>query len=166
MQQVIVQLFNGLGNQLFQYAAGRSLARRLGASLRLVHAAPRPSQPELYRPLLLQHFGIREHIGPMTSLDRLVVSVKPRFRLPGQIVRSTMGIQLLRQDPNEVSDVFDFDVDSRARSLGSVAVRDVVLRLEPVLVVCGHIHASGGQQARLGRSPVVNAGPAGVEWEV
>ncbi|MGA8706172.1 MAG: alpha-1,2-fucosyltransferase [Steroidobacteraceae bacterium] len=115
MQQVIVQLFNGLGNQLFQYAAGRSLARRLGASLRLVHAAPRPSQPESYRPLLLQHFGIREHIGSMTSLDRLVVSVKPRFRLPSQIVRSTMGIQLLRQDPNDVSDMFDFDVDPRAR---------------------------------------------------
>jgi Icc-related predicted phosphoesterase len=58
------------------------------------------------------------------------------------------------------------DVDSRGRSLGSVAVRDAVLRLGPRLVVCGHIHASGGRQARLGRPPVVNAGPAGVEWEV
>jgi Icc-related predicted phosphoesterase len=58
------------------------------------------------------------------------------------------------------------DVDSHGRSLGSVAVHDAVLRLEPLLVVCGHIHACGGQQARLGRSPIVNAGPAGVEWEV
>ncbi len=58
------------------------------------------------------------------------------------------------------------DVDSRGRSLGSAAVRDAVLRCEPLLVVCGHIHASAGQHALLGRSPVVNAGPEGVEWEV
>lgn len=113
--QVIVQLFNGLGNQLFQYAAGRSLARTLGASLRLIHNEPRPAQPGPYRPLLLQHFAIREHIGPMSSLDRLVVSIKPRFRIPSQIVRSTMGIQLLRQDPNEVARVFDFSIDPKAR---------------------------------------------------
>jgi len=58
------------------------------------------------------------------------------------------------------------DEDSRGRSLGSVAVRDAVLRLGPRLVVCGHIHASGGKQILLGGSPVVNAGPAGVGWEV
>jgi hypothetical protein len=58
------------------------------------------------------------------------------------------------------------DVDSRGRSLGSVAVRDAVDRQEPLLVVCGHIHACAGQHIRLGRSVVVNAGPAGVEWEV
>jgi uncharacterized protein len=57
-------------------------------------------------------------------------------------------------------------VDSRGRSLGSVAVRDAVLRQGPRLVVCGHIHACGGQQALLGRSPVVNAGPGGAEWEL
>ena len=55
------------------------------------------------------------------------------------------------------------DVDSRGRSLGSVAVRDAVLRLEPRLVVCGHIHVSSAQHAMLSCSPVVNAGPAGVE---
>ncbi len=58
------------------------------------------------------------------------------------------------------------DVDSHGRSLGSVAVREAVLRTEPALVVCGHIHACGGQHVLLGRSPVVNAGPAGIEWEV
>lgn len=58
------------------------------------------------------------------------------------------------------------DVDSRGRSLGSAAVRDAVLRLQPCLVVCGHIHASAGQHALLGCSPVVNAGLAGFEWEL
>jgi Icc-related predicted phosphoesterase len=58
------------------------------------------------------------------------------------------------------------DVSSTGRSLGSVAVRDAVLRLRPLLVVCGHIHESQGQQAMLGPSPVVNAGPKGVVWEL
>lgn len=56
------------------------------------------------------------------------------------------------------------DTDQRGRSLGSVTVRDIVLRRRPRLVVCGHIHASGGQKAWLGETPVVNAGPAGMEW--
>lgn len=56
------------------------------------------------------------------------------------------------------------DVSSGGRSLGSVAVRDAVLSRRPRLVVCGHIHASAGQQALLGNSPVVNAGPDGAEW--
>ena len=58
------------------------------------------------------------------------------------------------------------DVSAGGRSLGSVAVRDAVVRLRPVLVVCGHIHACAGQQADIGPSPVVNAGPGGVEWEL
>jgi Icc-related predicted phosphoesterase len=56
------------------------------------------------------------------------------------------------------------DVSTSGRSLGSVAVREAVVRRRPRLVVCGHIHACAGQQAMLGRTPVVNAGPGGVEW--
>jgi uncharacterized protein len=58
------------------------------------------------------------------------------------------------------------DVSSSGRSLGSTAVRDCILRTRPRLVVCGHIHASGGQQALLGQTSVVNAGPEGVLWEL
>ena len=35
--------------------------------------------------------------------------------------------------------------------------------LRPRLVVCGHIHGSAGEPAMIGGTPVVNAGPAGVE---
>jgi Icc-related predicted phosphoesterase len=58
------------------------------------------------------------------------------------------------------------DVDSGGRSLGSAAVREAVLRVRPKLVVCGHIHACAGQQAAIGPSVVVNAGPGGLEWEL
>lgn len=56
------------------------------------------------------------------------------------------------------------DKDSGGRSLGSTAVREAVERRRPRLVVCGHIHQSAGQEARLGESPVVNAGPNGTSW--
>ena len=58
------------------------------------------------------------------------------------------------------------DRDSRGRSLGSVAVRDAVIRARPALVVCGHIHGSAGLCESVGGSPVVNAGPVGVDWEL
>jgi Icc-related predicted phosphoesterase len=56
------------------------------------------------------------------------------------------------------------DVDAGGRSLGSTAVRAAIDRVAPRLVVCGHIHASGGRDAWIGETPVVNAGPRGVSW--
>ncbi len=56
------------------------------------------------------------------------------------------------------------DASSSGQSLGSASVRRAVEQKQPVLVVCGHIHASGGQQAMLEQTPVVNAGPRGIEW--
>ncbi|MDX1520548.1 MAG: metallophosphoesterase family protein [Anaerolineae bacterium] len=58
------------------------------------------------------------------------------------------------------------DVSSSGRSLGSVAVRAAIERLQPRLVVCGHIHASAGQHQMIGDTPVVNAGPDGLMWEL
>jgi Icc-related predicted phosphoesterase len=58
------------------------------------------------------------------------------------------------------------DRSSGGRSLGSVAVREAVARTRPRLVVCGHIHGCAGQQALLGPTPVINAGPGGFDWEL
>jgi Icc-related predicted phosphoesterase len=58
------------------------------------------------------------------------------------------------------------DLSSRGQSLGSVAVRAAIERVRPALVVCGHIHGSAGQQAVLGSTPVINAGPDGIEWQL
>lgn len=57
------------------------------------------------------------------------------------------------------------DEPAPGRSLGSTAVRDTVIRVEPRLVVCGHIHACAGQRAKIGKTPIINAGPAGVVFE-
>lgn len=53
------------------------------------------------------------------------------------------------------------DVSSRGQSIGSTAVLAAIERIRPLLVVCGHVHASAGQKGMIGTTPVVNAGPAG-----
>ncbi|MCA9096457.1 MAG: metallophosphoesterase [Planctomycetaceae bacterium] len=58
------------------------------------------------------------------------------------------------------------DVTSSGKSIGSSAVREAILRLTPRLVVCGHVHHSAGESARLGNSPVINVGPAGMVVEL
>jgi len=58
------------------------------------------------------------------------------------------------------------DVSSSGSSLGSIAVRDATIRTKPRLVVCGHIHGSEGKTTFIGRTPVVNAGPAGIIWTI
>lgn len=58
------------------------------------------------------------------------------------------------------------DVSSRGLSLGSVAVRETIEAKEPRLVVCGHIHESGGKSETIGETTVVNAGPAGLMFEL
>ncbi len=45
------------------------------------------------------------------------------------------------------------------RHVGSVTVREYCLREEPIAVLCGHIHEARSI-SRLGRTVVVNAGPA------
>ncbi len=58
------------------------------------------------------------------------------------------------------------DSDGSGRHLGSRAVLETVTRCQPALVVCGHVHASWGDESLIGDSPVINAGPAGRTFEV
>jgi len=58
------------------------------------------------------------------------------------------------------------DVSSSGVSLGSASVREAIVEKHPLLVVCGHIHENAGRHAMLGRTPVVNAGPGGIVWNL
>jgi Icc-related predicted phosphoesterase len=58
------------------------------------------------------------------------------------------------------------DTSSRGENLGSEAVRATIATKKPRLAVCGHIHDSAGKHDRLGDTPVVNAGPAGIVWQL
>lgn len=57
------------------------------------------------------------------------------------------------------------DLSSGGQHLGSKTVRRVIDEKSPHLVVCGHIHESGGRMEKLGRTAVVNAGPNGFYFE-
>lgn len=57
------------------------------------------------------------------------------------------------------------DRDSRGRHLGSTAIREAIEENTPMLTVCGHIHGSWGEQATLGPTTVINAGPDGRFWD-
>jgi Icc-related predicted phosphoesterase len=58
------------------------------------------------------------------------------------------------------------DLSSDGRHLGSQAVREVIQVRRPRLVVCGHIHGSAGQIESLSESTIINAGPAGIVWNL
>lgn len=51
------------------------------------------------------------------------------------------------------------DRTSRGESVGSVAIRAAIERIQPALALCGHIHDSWGQEGLIGRTRVVNLGP-------
>lgn len=46
-------------------------------------------------------------------------------------------------------------------SLGSKAILAAIEEKQPVLTVCGHIHESWGKESRVGKTEIVNLGPAG-----
>ena len=52
------------------------------------------------------------------------------------------------------------------RSLGSEALLAAVERVQPRVAVCGHIHECAGQEAWIGPTRVVNAGPDGIYLDV
>ena len=58
------------------------------------------------------------------------------------------------------------DRASSGQSVGSTAVRDAIERLQPRIVVCGHVHDSWGREGMIGPTRVVNAGPSGVWLEL
>ncbi len=58
------------------------------------------------------------------------------------------------------------DCSSHGKHLGSTAVRKTVEDKSPKLVVCGHIHESGGKMLRFGDTMVINAGPNGIIYQV
>lgn len=70
------------------------------------------------------------------------------------------GILITHSPPSGALD------ESSGKSLGSIAIREVVLLKKPLLVVCGHIHESSGKHIVLGKSAIINAGPAGLFWEL
>lgn len=58
------------------------------------------------------------------------------------------------------------DRTSRGDSVGSTAIYSAIERIQPKLAVCGHIHDCWGERGMIGRTEVVNLGPAGTWFEI
>lgn len=55
------------------------------------------------------------------------------------------------------------DTTSQGQSVGSDAVRAAAERIQPQLLLCGHVHDCWGARGRIGKTEVANLGPA-VNW--
>ena len=71
------------------------------------------------------------------------------------------GVLISHSPPKDI-----LDLSSDGRRLGSTALRDTLIDKNPLLVICGHIHASAGQIDRFGESTIINAGPEGIIWNL
>jgi Icc-related predicted phosphoesterase len=58
------------------------------------------------------------------------------------------------------------DISSSGKSLGSLAIREVLETKRIKLLICGHIHASSGKIQRSGHTDVINAGAYGVVYKL
>lgn len=117
--QIVVRQISGLGNQLFQYAAGQYYARRYGASLRVVVETPQKSTSHGYpRPVLLSNFSIPEPIDVMHFRDRLFLSKKKSL----QPLLSRMKHVLRTQ-------VFEENFSMRYQFLQDIPIQDNVQTL-------------------------------------
>jgi len=99
--EIVVRQTSGLGNQLFQYAAGQNLAKKHGASLRIAHELDKNihlhGSP---RPVMLQKFSITAPIGEADGFDRFILSVRPRLRMITDVVCGLRRIQIFREPAN------------------------------------------------------------------
>ena len=78
---IIVKLMGGLGNQLFQYAAGRAASLRTSGALRVdLRVYKKPIVTDTYRKYELNEFGIS--VCEASWRDLLRVVGPPRFALP------------------------------------------------------------------------------------
>jgi hypothetical protein len=163
--QIVVRQTSGLGNQLFQYAAGRYLAKKYAGSLRIAHELPKNLTIHgASRPVLLRKFAISAPIGQANAFDRFVLSTRPLLATPARIARAACKIQVIREDPSPLLLHPDLEVDVGSRAVYLLGywqvysmVRDVEgelrVELSPVEPL-GRRSMQVAEQIRAARNPV------------
>lgn len=96
--EIVVRQISGLGNQLFQYAAGRFYAKKYKASFRI--AIDLPKRAQSYgspRPFLLSKFAIAAPGRELSRLDRLLLSENRLYKPAATIAREVLKVQVIRE---------------------------------------------------------------------
>jgi hypothetical protein len=103
-RRLIVRCNGGLGNQIFQYAAGLYFAQRNSMSLEILrpHSPPDASVPkEFVRPFQLDDFSFEVKSRPSTWVDRFYTSPKPVLRSMRDMFRGITRAKLIEESsPN------------------------------------------------------------------
>ena len=96
--EIAVRQISGLGNQLFQYAAGRYYATRHNAFLRVaVDPAERAFSYGAPRPFLLAHFAIRAPHAYLTAAEEMLLHRGKRHRAVTALPRLALGLQIIEE---------------------------------------------------------------------
>jgi hypothetical protein len=101
-RRLIVRCNGGLGNQIFQYAAGLYFAQRASMSLEILrpHNSPDASFPNKFsRPFQLDDFCFDVKSRPSTWVDRFYTSPKPVLRSMRETFRGIARAQLIEEGP-------------------------------------------------------------------
>jgi hypothetical protein len=85
---IIVRLFGGLGNQMFQYAVGRALAYRIDTELKLDISDYNGNPLRQYN---LFPFNIIENFATMSDLDRVRKSFFAGVKSPIRLLKETLN---------------------------------------------------------------------------
>jgi hypothetical protein len=102
--KIVLRESEGLGNQLFQYAAVRYYAKRYGAEIKIaVH--PNATCNGYPRPCQLQHFSIQAPMEERTLWGRFLCTDKPWLKAVSDPFRKVFRIQVCNE---QIQDRFCF----------------------------------------------------------
>jgi hypothetical protein len=89
--EIVVYAYSGLGNQLFQYAAGYYYATKYRADLRIIKSPRRELSLGSPRPFQLQEFRISAPIGTATFVDQLLSARNPKITRASELISVFMN---------------------------------------------------------------------------
>lgn len=96
--EIVVRQISGLGNQLFQYAAGRFYAKKYGGGLRIAtDPAKRAVSYGSPRPFLLSKFAIEAATRELGRLDRLFLAERRVYWPTSFLARRALNVQVIRE---------------------------------------------------------------------
>jgi len=117
--EIVVRQNGGLGNQLFQYAAGSYYAQRYGATMRMVHdPAKRAFSLGHPRPFLLSRFSIQSPVSESRPWERIALSTQWQLAPLRELVVRASGAQFYWEKPAKFYTFLeDLPVESGTRTL-------------------------------------------------
>jgi len=96
--EIVVRQMSGLGNQLFQYAAGLYYAARYQAGLRiLIDPAKDPASRGFPRPFQLAAFQIAAPMRKANTFEQLLCTQNRKFEMTAAVARSVVNARLWYQ---------------------------------------------------------------------